>query len=179
MIKGKKIDLAAVSSEYLEHYLRWINDPEVTDMLGDAGIPLSRDKEREWIEGALSGKRDGHIFTVLTKKGEPIGNVGFNHLDFRNGHATLGIMIGDKRFWDQGYGTDAIQTLLRYAFEELGLRKIELYLNPENERALACYKKCGFIEEGRARDHMFYKGRYLDDLQMGILKEEWKQKTKK
>jgi RimJ/RimL family protein N-acetyltransferase len=179
MIRGKKVDLAAVSSEYLDHYVRWMNDPEVTDMLGDSNPPVSKDKEREWLEGVLSGKRDGHTFTILTKKGEPIGNIGFNHLDFRNGHAVLGIMIGERRVWDKGYGTDAIETLLKYGFEELGLKKIELYLNSENERALACYMKCGFVEEGRARSHIFYKGRFIDDLHMGILGEEWKRRSKK
>ena len=179
MIRGTKVDLVAVSSEYTDYYSRWINDPEVTDMLGDPNIPLSKGKEREWVESVLSGKGGGRTFTILTKKGEPIGNAGFNHLDFRNSHGVLGIMIGEKRLWDKGFGTDAIRILLKFGFDELGLRKIELFLDPGNKRALACYRKCGFVEEGRARKHIFHRGEYIDDLRMGILREEWLRHLKK
>jgi RimJ/RimL family protein N-acetyltransferase len=179
MIRGTKVDLVAVSTEYIDKYGKWINDPEVTDKLGDPKIPLSKGKEREWLESVLSGQGDGHVFTILTKKGEPIGNISFNHLDFRNSHGVLGIMIGEKRLWDKGFGTDAIKTLLRFGFEELGLRKIELFLDPGNKRALACYKNCGFVEEGRARKHIFHRGEYIDDLRMGILREEWLRLVKK
>ena len=179
MIVGKKVDLVALDTKYIDHYIRWINDPEVTDLLGDARAPYSKAREREWIESVLSSHGDGRVFTILSKKKEPIGTISFNHLDFRNGHGVLGIMIGEKWLWDKGYGSDAIKTLLRFGFEELGLRKIELYLNPENSRAHACYKKCGFVDEGSKREHMFYNGRYVDDLQMGILRDEWLKLEKK
>lgn len=179
MIVGEKVDLVAVSPQYLEQYHRWINDPDVTEMLGVDRMPMSMQDERVWLERAIDPHSEGKVFTILTKKGRPIGNIGFNHLTFRNRHGTIGIMIGEKELWDKGYGTDAIKTLLRFGFEELGLRRIELYVDSLNERALACYKKCGFVLEGRARKHTYLRGEYHDDLTMAILIEEWQTSSRK
>jgi len=173
MIRGKKVDLVALTMDYLHLYHRWFNDPEVTDMLGGLKLPFSEGKEREWIERQLTEKEDSRAFTVLTKKGKPIGNIGFNHIDYRNKHATVGIALGEKDYWDKGYGGDALVTLMRFGFEELGMHKIELEVSPINKRAIACYKKCGFVLEGCGREHDFYRGRYTDILRMGILKNEW------
>lgn len=179
MIRGKKVDLVAISMEYLPYYMKWINDPMVTDMLGAAGCPLSEGKEREWVERQLAPKDDSRIFTMLTKKGRPIGNAGFNMINYQNRYSVLGIMIGETDFWDKGYGEDAIATLLRFGFEELGMHKIELGVHSTNGRAIACYKKCGFVIEGREREHDFYRGKYVDSLRMGILRQEWVKLNKK
>lgn len=173
MIRGKKVDLVGVSTEYLSFYVRWFNDPEVTDMLGDSRLPFSEWKERDWIEEQLAPKDDKRAFTVLTKKGRPIGNAGFNDIDYQNKYAVLGIAIGEKDFWDKGFGEDTIVTLMKFGFEELGMHKIELGVHSTNKRAIACYKKCGFVLEGREREHDFYRGKYIDSLRMGILRKEW------
>jgi len=172
-MKGKKVDLVGVSMDYLPYYLRWFNDPQVTDMLGDTRFPFSEEKEKEWIEQQLAPKDTSRAFTVLTKKGRPIGNAGFNEIDYHNRYAVLGIAIGEKEFWNKGYGEDIISTLLEFAFEELGMHKVELGVHSTNARAIACYKKCGFVLEGCEREHDFYEGRYIDSLRMGILRKEW------
>ncbi len=179
MIRGERVDLVSVSSEYIKEYHRWINDPVVTDMLGASKLPLSMRDEREYIESMLDLRKEGKAFTILTKKGRPIGNIAFNHLTYHNRHGTMGVMIGEKALWDKGYGTDAINTLLRFGFEELGLRRIELNVDSMNERAIACYRKCGFVLEGRFRKHTYLKGEYHDDLEMAILIEEWQSLNKK
>lgn len=179
MIRGKKVELVALSLEYIPFYLKWFNDPEVTDMLGSQRFPLPEGKEREWFEQQLASKGDGRVFTVLTKSGRPIGNSGFNHIDYLNRHAVLGIAIGEKEYWNKGYGEDIIMTLLKFGFEELGMNKIELGVHSSNARAIACYKKCGFILEGRQREHDYYNGHYIDSLNMGILKDEWLKLVKK
>jgi RimJ/RimL family protein N-acetyltransferase len=177
MIKGKRVDLVAVSADYLQYYHRWINDPEVTDMLGVGKLPLSMRDEREWLEQMMDPHREDKTFTILTKRGRPIGNLGFNHLTYQNRHGTMGIMIGEKDLWDKGFGADAINTLLRFGFEELGLRMIELNVDEGNVRAIACYKKCGFVLDGRARKHTFHNGECVDDLHMSVLAEEWLRKS--
>lgn len=173
MIRGEKIDLVGLSMDYLQDYCEWFNDPEVTDMLGAVKPPFSEAKEREWIEQQLAAKDDSRVFTILTKKGKPIGNIGFNHIDYRNKHAVVGIAIGEKEYWNKGYGQDALLTLLEFAFKELGIHKVELGVHSTNKRAIACYKKCGFVLEGCEREHDFYRGRYIDSLRMGILRDEW------
>jgi RimJ/RimL family protein N-acetyltransferase len=91
-----------------------------------------------------------------------------------NRKAVLGIMIGDKTHWDRGYGTDAVQTLLRFAFDEVNLRRVQLLVHEHNARAIACYRKCCFVEEGRLRQDWYQAGRYADTIVMGALAAEFR-----
>ncbi len=112
-------------------------------------------------------------FAIETKDGVHIGTVNFHQTLPEDRRASLGIMIGEKEYWSKGYGTDAMRTLLRFGFEEMNLHRIELTVHAGNERALACYRKCGFVEEVRLRQHRYAQGAYHDTLWMGILREEW------
>jgi RimJ/RimL family protein N-acetyltransferase len=112
-------------------------------------------------------------FAIETLEGRLIGNVGLIGLDWRNRKTDLGIMIGEKDAWSQGYGTDAITVMLRYLFEELGLNRVGLYVDVDNHRAIRCYGKCGFVREGLVRHHRFKDGRYLDSVLMSILRSDW------
>ena len=102
-----------------------------------------------------------------------IGNVGQIGLDWKNRSAFLGIVIAEKEYWGRGYGSDAIVTLLRFAFGEMNLHRIYLSVFDTNPRAIRCYEKCGFRHEGRAREALFRDGRYHDALQMAILRQEF------
>jgi RimJ/RimL family protein N-acetyltransferase len=90
-----------------------------------------------------------------------------------NRNARLGIMIGDKSYWSQGYGTDAMLTLLRFGFEEMNLNRIDLTVDAENARAIRCYQKCGFVGEGRLREARYQRGKYGDQLVMSVLRDEF------
>ena len=85
----------------------------------------------------------------------------------------MGIGIGEREFWGKGYGTDAMDLILRYAFVELNLRRVSLNVFEFNQRALRSYEKAGFQLEGRQRQVMQREGRRSDILYMGILREEW------
>ncbi len=86
----------------------------------------------------------------------------------------LGIIIGEKSAWDQGFGTDVVRTLLRHAFDTLNLNRVVLRVFETNLRAMQVYKKIGFVEEGRLRQDHFIDGKYVDVVIMGILRVEWK-----
>ena len=179
MIEGEKVRLTALSSEFLPEYRRWINDPEVADFLASIGFPLSLAEERQWLERMRRSGEYATHFTIVTKSGERIGNIALMDINYLNRNAQLGIMIGERDHWGKGYGKDAICTLLDYAFGTLCLNKVDLKLNVENKRALACYEKCGFKLEGKKRKQIFYRGRYCDELMMGILKEDWEKAKSK
>ena len=83
-------------------------------------------------------------------------------------------MIGDHDYWSHGYGTDAITTLLRYAFDEMNLHRVWLEVLDDNTRGIACYRKCGFVEEGRKRQDRYRSGSYHDTLVMGVLEDEFR-----
>jgi RimJ/RimL family protein N-acetyltransferase len=113
------------------------------------------------------------MLAIETKDGIHIGNLGLHDPHPEHRSATLGILIGEKDYWSNGYGTDAIVTLLRFGFGEMNLHRVTLHVFEFNERAIACYKKCGFQIEGTLRQHYYGEGRYWDVIVMGVLRDDF------
>ncbi|HBY96703.1 MAG: GNAT family N-acetyltransferase [Ardenticatenaceae bacterium] len=170
--EGRLVCLRARSLSDVEKFTEWFNDPEVTQFVGNAFPAISPERERELVEGWLD---DPHAFSIETRGGQLIGNCHLFRVDLRQRTAELGIVIGDKAFWGQGYGTDAITLLLSYAFEHLGLHRVELHYLAFNRRAREAYEKCGFVEEGRRREAVFIRGQWVDSILMSILEREWRE----
>lgn len=171
MLRGERVRLRAIEREDIPRFLRWLNDPEVTRYL-TIFMPLSREEEEHWFEQQLQD-RSRKVLAIETEDGEHIGNISLEDIHWKDRQATLGIVIGEKERWGQGYGTDAVRTLLRFAFEELNLNRIQLSVFDFNERARRCYRRCGFQEEGVLRQAHYTEGRYHDVIQMAILREDW------
>jgi len=95
--------------------------------------------EERWFERQLNDEKS-RIFAIETEKGVHIGNIGLHEIVYKDGKATLGIMIGEKGYWGQGYGSDALKALLRFAFEELNLHRLYLSVFDFNKRAIRCYE---------------------------------------
>jgi len=170
MIEGALIRLRCPERGDLPTFVKWINDPEVTEFL-QFEPPMSLEDEEVWYQEMLKGK--DRTFVIETKDGRPIGNIGLIGLDWKNRRTEIGIMIGEKDAWSKGYGTDAILVLLRYLFGELNLNRISLFTDVNNPRAIRCYEKCGFRSEGVMRQHRFKRGRYIDCVLMSILRTDW------
>ena len=171
MIRGQKTKLRAIEREDLPIFVRWFNDPEVRQYLA-MYMPMSMAEEEKWFERQLEDQ-DSRIFAIETEDGVHIGNCGLHNFDWKNRRAVLGISIGEKEYWGKGYGSDAVRTLLGFAFGEMNLHRVQLEVHDFNPRAIRCYEKCGFRHEGRLREARFSDGRYHDELMMGILREEF------
>jgi RimJ/RimL family protein N-acetyltransferase len=134
--------------------------------------PLSTAEEEDWWSGHLERAND-YVFAIEADDGIYIGNIGLHNVERENRRATLGIVIGDKAYWGKGYGTDAIETMLGWAFGWLNLHRVTLTVYADNERAMRCYQSCGFRHEGTMRQARYSEGQYLDEHVMGILREEF------
>ncbi|MGE5264543.1 MAG: GNAT family N-acetyltransferase [Acidobacteriota bacterium] len=174
MWRGEKVELGPVQREYLPRYVEWFNDWEMAQFLM-TGIPLPQtlDSETAWFE-SRSKDPSNIVFAILAlPEKNLIGNCGLHKLDFKNRSALFGIFIGDKNYWSKGYGTDAVRTIVRYAFEQLGLNRVELEVYDFNPRAVRAYEKAGFRRDGVRRQALYRDGRFHDVYLMGILREEW------
>ena len=176
MLEGKQVRLRAFDAGEVEPNYRWFNDREVTRYLA-IGYPVSRAYEAQFLERRAS---DGNSFAngvglaiEAKESGAYIGNVGIHDPHAEHRTATLGIAIGEKDYWANGYGSDAIVTLLRFAFAQMNLNRVSLHVFDFNERAIACYKKCGFEIEGRLRENYFGEGAYHDVIVMAVLRDEF------
>lgn len=113
------------------------------------------------------------VWMIETVEARPVGHVGLLHVDAPHQRAELAISIGEKDAWNRGYGTDAIRAVLRHAFTDLNLRRIDLHTDVDNARGIRCYEKCGFVREGVMRERRLRYGKPLDMVVMGVLKQEW------
>ena len=174
MILGKKVRLRPIERDDLPRFVEWFSDPEVRRHLL-IYLPFSLAQEERWFENLLGRleRQTDVILAIETADGAHIGNVGLHSIDWKNRAAELGILIGDKAYWSQGYGVDAIRTLLGLAFCEMNLHRIFLRVNDDNARGIRCYEKVGFQREGVSRDAVFHTGVYHDQYVMSILETEF------
>jgi RimJ/RimL family protein N-acetyltransferase len=168
---GKRIRLRAIERSDIPTFVLWFNDPEVRKNLL-VYMPMSQAQEERWFEAQLEDQ-DRHILGIETLDGALIGNIGLENINWRDNKAELGIVIGEKEYWNNGYGSEAIIILLDFVFRQMNLRRVFLRVFEDNKRAMRCYEKCGFKVEGRLREAHFADGKYNDELVMGILRHEF------
>ncbi len=92
-----------------------------------------------------------HQFAIETKEGKHIGNCTYYGIDNDKGEAELGIMIGNRDYWDRGYGTAAIAALTDYVFGRTKLNRLYLKTLIDNKRAQKCFARCGFNPYGHLK----------------------------
>ena len=172
MLKGERLTLRAIERDDLPRYVAWLNDPEVTDHL-KAYLPFNLDDETDWYESQRKDNTNQIFAIVISAENLHIGSIALMKINQREQNAELGIMIGDKTCWGQGYGREAIQLLLPFGFNTLNLHRIYLRVDASHPAAIRCYTNCGFIEEGRQRDAIFRQGHFEDQLLMSVLRPEY------
>lgn len=178
MIKGKRIRLRAVEHEDLPFFVTWLNDPEVVQGLF-IYLPLSSADEEKWFEQLSDLPPAEKPLAIEILDGENwklVGNSSFHNISMNNRSAEVGLLIGDKKEWNKGYGTETMQILLKHGFETLNLNRIFLRVYENNPAAIRAYEKAGFIHEGRMRQDRYQEGRYFDTLIMSVLRDEWQSK---
>lgn len=170
---GDRIYLSPKNIEEVEKFTEWLNDFNTTDYIGRSSLVTTLEDERKFFE---NNKSENSFFIVTLDDDKVIGTVSLEKVNHINRIATLGIFIGDENYRNNGYGTEAIRLILEFGFYYLNLKNINLHLMEYNERALKCYKKCGFKECGRRRECVFVDGKYYDLIEMDILNDEFEGK---
>ncbi len=171
-IEGEKLNLRPLCELDADRLVLWINDPQVRKYL-TVYLPMTIEKEREWIK-SISGSDKNIVFAVINKKdNEHIGNMGLHNINWRNGTATFGFMIGNKKYWGNKHGTEMLELMLEYAFNELDLRKIKSSVLELNTFSKDIHKKCGFKEVGVFKREYFVDNKHLDEILFEIFKKDW------
>ena len=176
MLQGNKVLLRALRRSDMELLCQYNNDIEV-ELAGGGDVPMPQPLERllaEFDTESGKGGRDDCNFAIEAD-GKFIGQCALFRFDSVAQTCGLGIAIGDKAYWGRGYGREAVMLLLDYAFRLRNLRKVWLSTNSNNERAIRAYLACGFVDEGRLRQQVWSNGQYLDEVRMGVLRDEWEQ----
>lgn len=171
-IDGDNIYLSPINIEDAEIYVKWLCNPNISDMLHSTKRVFNLVNEKEFLEKRLAN--GDYIFSIIRKRDDIIiGNIGINDIDLVDRTATLGIFIGDIDNHNKGYGSEALKLLLNYGFGVLNLNNIDLHVFDFNKKAIACYKKVGFKEYGRRHKAYYINGEYHDEISMEILKDDF------
>ena len=163
---GEKVRLVPLDkAKHMENILVWFNDPSATEWTLVGDMPLTRLAEEDFFErmtGPQSGPPSDIVLAVETLAGEHIGNSGLHRIDWRDGVAQTGTIIGPAEFRGRGYGSDAARVRTRYAFEVLGLRMLLSEVMAENAGSLRMLQKAGYREVGRIPRRHWKRGAYRD-----------------
>lgn len=181
ILYAQRLRLRASERVDIPLFLKWVNDPEVCEYLEHFTV-LNRIHEEAWFENVSSGPRTELPLVIEVSQPNsdewvPIGNLSFMNIHSVHRSAEVGIMIGEKQFWNQGYGTEALRRMCQYGFEELNLHRIFLRVFEGNERGKRAYQKVGFVYEGTMRQARYHLGRYWDVDIMSIIKSDWTPKS--
>jgi RimJ/RimL family protein N-acetyltransferase len=177
---GRLVRLKMDNPEVLaKAFSRWGRDSEYHRLLdGDPGQLFSVKIIQSWIEKDITEDKGQNFFFAIhtLERDQLIGFVSLFGIDWNHGNALVGIGLGEREYWGKGYGTDAMRTILKYAFTELNLHRVTLWVFEYNPRAIRSYEKAGFIHEGQVRQELLKDGRRWDVFEMGVLREEWVQR---
>jgi RimJ/RimL family protein N-acetyltransferase len=165
--------LRALEDEDLDRVYGWHNDPDLYESLHGAFRYVSRLTVQEWLRNKQSYSPDQvNLAICSTDDGRHIGNVYLRDIDWIARHGELAIFIGKPGDRQKGYGSAALQLLVRHAFVDLGLRRVYLFVLAENGPAIRTYERSGFAVEGTLRRHSFKHGQFMDTVIMGMCLDE-------
>lgn len=144
-LAGEKVNLRPLRDDDLWGRVEWLNDAEILKLF--TGTVPSRtysisDAER-WRRN-LEADISTIVWAIDTKTGRHIGDIDLHSIDHGAHTAKLTILIGDRAFWNDGYGSDTIRTVLLFAFLSMSLWTLTLRVYDFNLRAVRCYERCGF-----------------------------------
>ena len=169
---NRRIYLRAFEPDDYKVTIAWRNDRTITDKLGGGNLYVSEAREKKWIEDTIFHSADIKLAVCLTENNLHIGNVYLTDLNYVNRTAESHILIGNKKYWGQGYAREALLQILHYGFEERGLNRVEARINADNVASLRMHEKCGYKRDGVLRQAVFKNGRFKDVVVMSILKED-------
>ncbi len=172
-LQGERIELRRHARASYPLYAEWYGDPEIWHLTSWASSPLSRAAVERLFEDRELSSTDDSFAIHLKGDDEPIGVISLMNISEANESAELSVIVGHPDDRHQGYGTEAIDRLLRYAFEALHLNRIGLSVFEFNEEAISAYEKLGFVVEGRFRRAIKRRTGFHDAILMSMLRSEW------
>jgi RimJ/RimL family protein N-acetyltransferase len=171
---GSKVRLAPLIPSDVPVLTRWQSDTEFLRMLAaEPAFPKNEQQMGEWVRDGQRGK-DNYILGIRAMPDDVlIGFIEVGEILWTHRNSWIAIGIGERGYWGQGYGYDAMKLALDFAFNELNLHRVQLTVYSYNERAIQLYERLGFQREGVYREFLLRDGQRYDMYLYGLLSHEW------
>ncbi len=175
-LMGDKVLLREYRPDDAAAIRAWANDMETIRYLSSRyWMPQTQADAADFVDHAMRAGVNGAYFVIAAREDERyLGQVDLFTINWRLRSAEMGIVMGAEALRGQGFGTEAVRLLLAYAFDMLGLERVELEVAVENERAIRSYRRAGFVQEGVKRHAFMLGGRYSDLMVMAVLAADWR-----
>src|ERR1041385_8922468 len=171
MIAGEHTILRAFEREDVERCYRWMNDPNIVRTL-KSRYPIAFTNEAEWLDRAMQTSLTERHFAIERKDDRShIGNASIHDIDWVSRTAWFGLFIGEPTAWNRGFGTDAISTMVRFAFDDMNLMKLRINVFDYNDRAKHVLESRGFVQEGTLAKDFYREGQWHDIVILSIFRE--------
>jgi ribosomal-protein-alanine N-acetyltransferase len=165
-LESERLKLIKLDVRFLSiNYVNWLNDLEVVKYL-EINKKYTLNSLKEYLIAI-----DDNIYfwaVIIKQNNKHIGNIKIDPLDKINGTAELGLMIGDRSEWHKGFASETINTIIKFCFFNLGLRKITLGVVKDNVNAVKLYEKLGFKVEDEFVNYGYYDNKLSNVLRMAI-----------
>lgn len=170
-IYGKKVVLRAIEKSDAELIVSLFNDPNIENNVVGWAFPVSVFSQEKWMEHNQNDNNNQRF--IIEVNNESIGVISLTQIDWKNRSASYGIkLLNSER--KKGHGTDATLALLRYAFDELGLHRLNTTILTDNDASVKLHEKCGWTIEGTKKSSIFKNGIWKDLYIVGILEEDYR-----
>lgn len=178
MLRGELVYLTELDPANSGVCRGWVNDPEVHRWMLAGQDYVTAEEELAFFSESALASQAGTAYRCeihAADDGRLLGICSLEHASLRHRHAEIGLFVGPVEERGKGFGSDAIRTLLQHGFERLGFHSIRITVFPENERALALYRRLGFVETGRDREAWLISGKLRDLVRLDMLEDEWRE----
>lgn len=172
-IIGNKVTLRAIEIGDMGFIKDMFNDPELERFVVGWAFPLSEYNQLKWFEAHAAGQKDQR-FIIETPEDGAVGVATLTNIDWKNRSATHGIKLANRDLRGRGIGTDTVMAIMRYAFDELGLHRLDGAIFEDNAASLRLYEKCGWRREGLKRECVYKGGEWKNLVAVGILESDYR-----
>jgi [ribosomal protein S5]-alanine N-acetyltransferase len=172
-MKDFRVYLRALEPEDYKITINWRNNDEIWAMIGSPKHFVSSEYERQWILDAIHNQKEIKLGVCLKENNELIGLATIKDINWINRSAHCPSMIGEKKYWSKGLGSEARLLLLKYAFFEKGFERIWGLILEDNINSIRMAEKCGYKKEGLLRNSVYKNGKFHNQIMVSVLREEF------
>ena len=173
-MEDSTIYLRVMTAEDTDNIVKWRNSDEVRNRFIYQKL-FTKESHENWVKTMIETNKVVQMIIVEEETDRAIGSVYVRDIDLEHKKGEFGIFIGEPDCLQKGYGTQACELMVEYAFEYLGLHKLMLRVFADNERAIKSYEKAGFVKEAYLKDDVFVQEKYRDIVLMAIFNDEDKE----
>ena len=173
MIDGKKIRLRSLTKKDFDKTYKWHNDLALRNLTLAHPFPVTDAQEEEWYDSLLKDRSNKNVYFGIEAKSSNklVGIIFLTKISMIHKTCWLGVFVGDKNSRGKGFGSEAVNLIVDYAFNSLNLRKVSLEVVKSNKNAISSYKKIDFFQEGEMKKQVFIDGKYNDIIIMSLKKD--------